>query len=155
MVEYKDYFEMFEDISKVEKIMINVTLYNKTRGGGILWAIFYWILYIFSAYFLHSHLFKGIPNLLELIVFMSLFLIGCFLVYGVNKQMTMMRRWHVQQCYDYLKIHEETMKLLQDKNILQEKVGQELNQSFLDFETRYFPKKIINVYMPIIPHKES
>ena len=147
MANLRDYFEMFEDISKIEKVMISLSKYNRSRGGGILWIIFYWSLYIFSFYGIASHFEKNISNIsigfLIFIVagFLFFLIIACFLIYGVSHQMSIMRRWHIQQFNDYRVICKETRKVLLDKNILQENIGQELNQLFLDFEDRYFPKK--------------
>jgi hypothetical protein len=148
MIEFKDYFEVLEDATKMEKTVISVGLYNKTRGGGILWAIFYWLSYFLSVYFIHSHLFKGIPNLLELITFISLFFIGCFLTYGVIRQLFIMRYWHKQQREDFIAIHNKLIETTGNELMSSQKF-QDLNNLILRFEQKYFPKKVLSLAAPV------
>jgi hypothetical protein len=143
-----DYYEMLEKFEKLEETMIKVSLYNKTRGGGILWPICYWPLYVIFLYELIA-VKNQITTLSEMIGVTVFFAIGVFLTYGVFKQMTLMRRWYMQQSKDYEKMIEKNIQsvfeFLKKKDpygsLMSEKSVQDLNNSCQIFKREYFPSK--------------
>lgn len=148
MVELKSYVEMAEDISKMERVMSNLFHYSRARGGGILWAIIYWLLYFFSIYEI-SNISHGLPNLLELIGFTALFVIGCFLIYAVSWQISTFNRWHKQQYNDYeAMIQKNAQSLFESlhKNATMGYGGYDKDVEYLqnalsNFRRKYFPFK--------------
>jgi hypothetical protein len=157
MVDIKDYVEIFEDIPRMDRMMISFSKYNKSRGGGILWIIIYWALYIFSFYitiqafsYNYSNILKSFAFLMFIIIGFLFFLItACFLIYGVSHQMSVMNNWHKQQFRDYknmieIKVHNVIEKVKHQYpmgNPLWDKDMLDLYNSLQDFESTYFPKK--------------
>lgn len=157
MIEIKDYVEMFEDIPRMDRMMISFSKYNRSRGGGVLWIVIYWALYIFSFYvavwsFSHNYpdILKSFGFLMFTVVgFLFFLIIACFLIYGVGHQISVMNNWHKQQFKDYKNmIERKTYNVIEkvkskypmgsplwDTNIL------DLCNSLRSFEERYFPKK--------------
>lgn len=156
MADPKDYFELFEDLTKMERMMISINKYNRSRGGGVLWIIFYWLLYIFSFYGITSGINLFMPNISKSIGFMLfiivgflLFLsIGCFLMYGVYHQMSVMRTWYKQLFRDYRNMIDRNARDLIDEStrpypsgVTWQKQVTDLRNSLFTFENKYFPKK--------------
>lgn len=155
MADIKDFLAMFEDVPRTEKIMISLSKYCRSRGGGILWIISYGLLYIFSFYGMASVFNYSTPNILKsltyiifiIVGFIFFLSVGVFLIWGVNHQMSVMRQWHKQQFNDFKRIDHNIFDLI-DKFIKDHPMGSpwlkeisELRNSLQTFENRYFPKK--------------
>lgn len=154
MSDIKDVFETLENFSKLEVIMKNLSIYNIARGGGILWIFLYWMIYFFSVYEI-SFVYRNIPgariyipNIIESIGFVGLFIMGCFVTYGVIAQLSLIRRFYIQQFNDYKDMVEKhingVISIITEKiklDIDQQKHVGNLYNSLQAYENKYFPKK--------------
>jgi hypothetical protein len=78
------YYEMLKDIEDTDKNINKLVSYNKVYGGGMLWIILYWPLYITFIYELVA-VKEKITTASEILGIALFFMFGIFLTYGVLK----------------------------------------------------------------------
>ena len=134
-----DYYKVLENLEKLEETMTRINLYNKTRGGGVLWPLCFWPLYVLFLYELVIVRDK-ITYVSEMLGITIFFAIGCFLTYGVYRQIKLNRRLYTQVGDDYKNMVEKKLVdiFTKDTQLATKDVMQNLLTSAREFRKKYW-----------------